>query len=192
MAELKVLVEGYAREIDGGWIANPTVTLVKSNGKNIVVDPGCNREKLLAALKGEGLTTADIDYVILTHNHSDHILLAGIFENAKVITTDEIYDGDHQVYHHNKMPETELELIPTPGHCEDHVSVKVPTAKGTYIVVGDVFWFIDGEEQTLEVEREDPAPEPGVDMKALIESRRKVLGLADFIVPGHGKIVKVK
>ncbi|MFC2175146.1 MBL fold metallo-hydrolase [archaeon] len=189
MAELKVLVEGYAREIDGGWIASSTATLIKSNGKNIVVDPGCSREKLLAALANEGLTVSDIDFVVLTHDHIDHILLAGIFENARVITADEIYDGDKQVEHNNTVPGTELELIQAPGHSTEHIVVKVPTAEGTYIVAGDVFWWVEGEGQSMGLDYADPVAR---DMATLAASRKKVLELADFIVPGHGKIVKVK
>ena len=190
MASVKVLVEGYAREVDGGWIASSTVTLVKSNGKNIVVDPGCNREKLLAALAGEGLSVSDIDFVILTHGHTDHTLLAGIFENAKAINNYEIYDGDRQVDHDGVVPGTELKILETPGHTPDHCSVQVPTPEGTCIVAGDVFWWMDGEEQSLDLDRVDPAH--ASDVAALTESRKKVLELADFIIPGHGKIVKVK
>lgn len=30
MAEIKVLIEGYAKEIKNGWMASSTVTLVKN------------------------------------------------------------------------------------------------------------------------------------------------------------------
>lgn len=79
MSEVKVLIEGYAREIPSGWIASSTLTLVKAGGKNIIVDPGCNPRKLILALENEGLKTRDIGFVLLTHSHTDHTLLAGIF-----------------------------------------------------------------------------------------------------------------
>ena len=192
MASLKVLIEGYAREVDDGWVASSTATLIHSNGKMIIVDPGCNRPKLLQALGREGLSPGDIDFVILTHNHTDHTMLTGIFDNAKVLNTYEIYDGDHQVEHHNKVPGTELEIIPTPGHSIEHISIKVPTAEGTYIVGGDVFWWVDGEEQAIDIDREDQAHPEEANMKDLKASRKKLLKDADFIIPGHGKIVKVK
>jgi glyoxylase-like metal-dependent hydrolase (beta-lactamase superfamily II) len=111
MNKVKVLIQGYAKKIESGWLASSTVTLVQSSGKKIIVDPGCNRKKLLEELANNGLKSGDIDFVLLTHNHTDHTLLAGVFVNAKVLTTDEIYDSDNQIEHHNKIPGTDLEII---------------------------------------------------------------------------------
>ncbi len=80
MTTIKILIEGYAKKLEKGWVASSTVCLITSGNKKIITDPGCNRTKLLDALKKEGLTTNDIDYVFLSHCHPDHILLAGIFE----------------------------------------------------------------------------------------------------------------
>lgn len=191
MNKVKVLIEGYAKEIQNGWLASSTVTLVKSSGKNIIVDTGCNRKKLLEALAENDLKTSDIDFVLLTHSHADHSLLAGIFENAKVLTTEEVYNGDNQIAHDNKIPETDLEIIQTPGHCSEHCSLVVPTEDGTYIVGGDTFWWIDDEEQVLNVNQEDEAHPAEVNMDRLIESRKKILEIADYIIPGHGKMIKI-
>src|ERR1700741_1234014 len=96
MADIKILIEGYAKKLENGWVTNSTVCLVTTGDAKIITDPGCNREKLLRALKKEGLSTTDIDYIFLSHQHPDHILLAGIFENEKYITFDSnlIYDND--------------------------------------------------------------------------------------------------
>ena len=190
MTKIDILVEGYAKEIDCGWVASPTVTLVTSNSKNIIVDPGCNRERLLKALEKRNLTPNDIDFVLLTHNHTDHTLLTGIFENAKVITTDEIYNGDHQVEHDNRIPGTDLEIIQVPGHTPDHCALVAKTDEGTYVVAGDVFWWMDDEEQKIDINKKDPAHSG--DMNQLIESRKKILEIADWVIPGHGKMFKVE
>ncbi len=192
MAGLKVLVEGYAKEIDGGWIASSTATLVISNGKNIIIDPGCNRERLLEALDAEGLSTCDINFVILTHTHVDHSLLAGIFESAEVLDAELIFADGRQKEHGGTVPGTELEIFPTPGHVPEHCSVKVPTLDGVYVVTGDAFWWLDGDEQSLAIDQEDLAYGEDADMDALKKSRQAILDMADFIVPGHGKTVKVK
>ncbi len=192
MAEVKVLIEGYAREIPSGWIASSTVTLVKANGKNIIVDPGCNRKNLILALQNEGMKTGDIDFVLLTHSHTDHALLAGIFQNAKVLTTEEMYDNDNQTAHNNKIPGTDLEIIQTSGHSREHCSLIVPTEKGVYAVAGDVFWWTDNEAQNTDIKKEDSAHPNEADMKKLIDSREKILEIADFVIPGHGKTFKVE
>ncbi|HUW21467.1 MAG TPA: MBL fold metallo-hydrolase [Candidatus Bathyarchaeia archaeon] len=69
MNKVKVLIEGYAREIKDGFVASSTTVLIKSNGKRIVVDPGINRKLLLAKLRKEGLKLEDIDFVYMTHYH---------------------------------------------------------------------------------------------------------------------------
>ena len=190
MNKIKILIQGYAKQIEKGWLASSTVTLVQSNGKNIIVDPGCNRNKLIEGLLKNNLKPNDIDFVLLTHGHTDHTLLTGIFENAKVINPEEVYDGDKQTEHNNKIPETNLEIIQTPGHSPEHCSLIVPVEEGTYIVAGDVFWWMDDEEQETSIEKEDPAHPEEVDMKKLIESRKKLLEIGDYIIPGHGKMFK--
>ena len=72
MAELKIIVEGYAREEKGVMFASPTTVLIKDSNKNILVDPGANKELLLKGLKKEGLKPDNIDIVFISHYHPDH------------------------------------------------------------------------------------------------------------------------
>ena len=87
MATVKILIEGYAAQIENGWKASSAVTLIESNGKNIIVDPGCNRSRLIQEIADAGLRLGDIDFVFCTHNHTDHVMLAGIFESARVLNS---------------------------------------------------------------------------------------------------------
>lgn len=192
MAEVKVLIEGYAKEIENGWLASSMTTLIKIDGQNIIVDPGCNRVKLLDELSKNNFKTSDINYVLLTHNHIDHILLAGIFENAKVVTSAEIYDNDKQVDHEDKISDLDIEIIKTPGHSSDSQSFVVKTDEGIYVIAGDVFWWTDAEEQKTDYNSLINHPDPYMKDKAILEaSRKKILELADYIIPGHGKMWKV-
>ncbi|MEM5879250.1 MAG: MBL fold metallo-hydrolase [Candidatus Aenigmatarchaeota archaeon] len=194
MAKLKILVKGYAREERGKEFASSTATLIQDSGLNIIVDPGMDRKSLLTALKEEGLSTSDINFVILTHYHLDHSLLAGIFENAKILDSTEIYSWDGKIESHKgKVPGTKIKLIKTPGHDPFHCSVIVNTKEyGRVAIVGDVFWWADEEEQKTDekslMEHEDPYVK---NEKQLEESRKRVLEIADYIIPGHGKIFRV-
>lgn len=38
MTEIKVLIEGYAKQIENDWMASSTVVLIKANNKNIIVE----------------------------------------------------------------------------------------------------------------------------------------------------------
>ena len=190
---IKILIEGYAKKLEHGWVASSTVCLITSGNKRIITDPGCNREKLLNALEKEGLTTGGIDYVFLSHCHPDHTLLAGLFENAKSITYDSnlIYDNDSLTEFNAHSLGDEIEILQTPGHMLEHISLLVSTDDGKIAVAGDAIWWLEDEEQNFRMDQPDHSQAKGMNMETLIESRKKLVGLADYIIPGHGKMFKV-
>jgi glyoxylase-like metal-dependent hydrolase (beta-lactamase superfamily II) len=191
MNQVKVLIEGFARELKDGWIATSTVVLIRSNGKTILADPGFDRERLMEALGKEGLKPSDIDYVFLSHGHVDHALLAGIFENARIVDELYVYDKNSISEHKGLIPRTDMKIIRTPGHMEEHCSLIVETQEGVYAVAGDVFWWLDGQDQIVDVNKPDNDPEH-MNIEKLIASRKKLIEMADFIIPGHGKMFRKK
>lgn len=50
---------------------------------------------------------------------------------------------------------------------------------------------MEGEKQEIDVEKSDGNPEH-MNIQKLIASREKILEIADYIIPGHGKMFKVK
>ena len=66
------------------------------------------------------------------------------------------------------------------------------TKAGIYIVAGDIFWWTNDEIQIMDVGKVDKGHPKEVDMKKLIESRKKILEIADWIIPGHGKMFRVE
>lgn len=192
MVDFKVLIEGYAKEIKGGWVATSTTTLIRDNGKNVIVDPGTNRKLLLDKLASEGLRTDDINIVFLTHYHVDHTMLAGMFEAALVVDGETVYDRDKEKEYSKKIPGTDIRILHTPGHADEHTSLLIETKDGVVAVSSDLFWWMDNEKQVVDdknvlIKRKDPFVK---DFKALKESRTKILKFADWIVPGHGKMFR--
>jgi glyoxylase-like metal-dependent hydrolase (beta-lactamase superfamily II) len=195
MTKVKVLIEGYAKNENGVELASSSTTLLQENNLNIVVDPGMNRRLLLESLKAKNLSPKDINYVVLTHTHLDHCFLVSIFENAKVLDNDSIYSADGKIVSHDgKVPGTDIEIIQTPGHDQFHCSVLTDTEEfGRVVITGDVFWWKNGEAQETDIDKLINRKDPYVKNESqLIESRRKVLENADYIIPGHGKMLKVK
>lgn len=192
MNQVKVLIEGYAKEIKDGWLASSTTTLIISDNKKIIVDPGTNRKLLLEKLAENKLGLNDINFVFMTHTHPDHVLLAGLFEKAIVVDNEMVYEGDKQYIHQGKIPGTDIKIIATPGHDPFHASLLVKTKEGIICVAGDLFWWADNEKQISDsvdmlLNHQDPFVK---DKKALKQSRQKILKVADRIIPGHGKMFR--
>lgn len=194
MNKIKILVEGYARESESKEIATCTTTLIRSGKVNIIVDPGMNRQLLLGALDKEGLTPQEINYVVLTHNHMDHMLLTGIFEKAKVLDNSSVYTFAGEIYdHEGKVPGTDVKIINTPGHDQFHCSLVIDTEEGTVVVCSDVFWWSENQEQKTDAKSLMIHKDPYVkNQEQLNASRKTVLKLADWVIPGHGKMFKVE
>jgi len=195
MTEVKILIQGYARKEKGVEFASSTTILIRERNLNIIIDPGMNRQLLFDALEKEILSTGDINYVILTHYHLDHSLLAGIFENARILDNSEIYSWDGKIKSHSgKVPGTDIEIIKTPGHDMFHCSVIVKTEEfGKVTIVADVFWWKDSQQQKTDKESLMKHGDPYAKNKEdLMNSRKKVLDIADYIIPGHGKMFKVE
>ncbi len=190
MVKIKVLVEGYDKDFPGGvWHASSTVTLVQDKNTNILVDPGINRELLFKSLTENNLVPENIDYVLITHWHVDHFLLLGIFPKAKFLDGTLLYEGDRAVKHGGVIPGTGIKIISTQGHDIDDCSVIVSTKQGKIAIVGDLFWWKSGEKQIVDINQKDQYAK---NEKELVLSRKKVLKIADIIIPGHGKMIRVK
>ena len=182
MAEVKILVEGYVSgENDNNSCC--TVTLIQDKNVNMVIDPGTlkNRQILIDALKQEGLSIEDINYVCITHSHMDHYRNIGMFPNAKALDFFGIWEKD-TVDDWNPKFTDNIEIIKTPGHDRTCITLLVKTDKGIIAVVGDVFWKENLPEDDLYA----------TDKEKLEQSRKLVLEKADYIIPGHGDMFKVK
>lgn len=185
-ATVKILKTGFFRWVERprSCEASPTCTLVRDGSINIIVDTGNIGEEpeIAKALAREGLRPDDVNYVVLTHWHADHVGCAGMFRNATVVDSEELtkngrydfYEGDYQLTPNAK-------IVQTPGHQENDCSVLVTTKKGIVAVVGDLFWRSQ-EEGSVFVKNEE----------AFARNREKIIGIADYIIPGHGNIFKVR
>ena len=193
MNKAKVLVEGYAHpNEDGSYTASPTCTLVESNGKKFLVDPGTSREKLLEALKKENINESDLSFIYLSHYHPDHWLNTRLFPNLDIYDGEICWSGDREIFHQGKLPDVDVEILKTPGHATEDTSLLIETEDGVVCICPDVFWWEDGKQKSDNVEDllnlEDPFAN---DKEALLASRKLVLSKAHFIIPGHGKMFKV-
>ncbi|KFQ90568.1 Metallo-beta-lactamase domain-containing protein 1, partial [Nipponia nippon] len=157
-----------------------------------LVDTGgpWDRDRLLELLAAQGLSPNSVTHVVCTHGHSDHAGNVNLFPAATLAVGLDLSRGDGRYLPHGLaegrpyvLHPAGLEVTATPGHTPDHVSVVVRgTALGTVVVAGDLFEREEDEEEWRALSQ-DPRKQE--------RSRRRVLAVADVIVPGHGPPFRV-
>ncbi len=190
MNTVDVLVEGYAHPgSNGSYHASPSSVLITTDSKKILVDPGTNAEALLKALATHSLQTSDIDMIFLSHYHPDHFLNIRLFPHTGLFDQSTHWHDDEEHFYENNLPGTDIMIIPTPGHSPEHTSLLVTTDKGSVCIAQDVFWWEDGKQASDNASDLLNLVDPYVnDQEALLASRQKILDIADWIIPGHGKM----
>ncbi len=188
MTEVKILIQGWtnADSVEKGEEENDacTTSLVLAGEYRILVDPGVlnDQQILVDSLAKEGLAIKDITHIFITHSHIDHYRNVGMFPATTPVVE---YWGEWIGGKPKERPKNigpDIEIIKTPGHSYDGLSMLVKTDKGTVAIVGDVFW-----------KENYPDKDPyALDNEKLSESRKKVLTLSDYIIPGHGGVYKAK
>ena len=180
MATVDVLIAGHVEETEAGDSVHPTVSLVRDGDLVVVVDPGILSDPALLtnALSARGLAADDVTHVFVTHHHIDHTRNIGMFAAAKVVDVDSVYDGSlwsaHDGDGHHLSDD--VWVIETPGHARECAALVVRTGDGT-VVLTHAWWFADMT----------PVQDPlAWDQTSLERSRRRILEIADVVVPGHG------
>ena len=163
------------------------------SGKKILIDAGISYKRIQESLFRLNTDIAEIDGIFITHLHMDHIMNIRLFPDATVFDIDQIFHDDEIKQHGGKILNTSIEIIPTPGHDLNHASLIVETEKGATAIAGDVFWWEDQEKQKIDeknlLSHKDCYAK---NSKTLCRSRKKLLKLSDYIIPGHGKPFKVE
>jgi len=187
MATVDILVEGFTTDDASGTQENDTTActmcLVRDGDIVMVSDPGTlkSQDIMRDALAKYGLTVDDVTDVFVTHMHPDHVRNIGMFPTAKMTEYYGVWDEDRCEDRNNKISD-DISIIETPGHDKSSLTLLVKTDKGMVAICGDVFW----KEGLPDV---DPYAD---DVAALKVSRKKVLEVADFIVPGHSGMYENK
>jgi glyoxylase-like metal-dependent hydrolase (beta-lactamase superfamily II) len=152
-----------------------------------------------------GLQPDDIDIVIVTHLHWDHIELARMFVNAKFIVQEdelnaarnakypvegymkELFEGlNFEIIKGDAQVIEGIKVLLTPGHTAGGQSVAVETEKGTAVIAG--FCCIrENFEPSEAIRKNMPFIVPGIHISVpqASESMLKIMQVADIIVPSH-------
>lgn len=96
-SEIIVIAEGYSKDVtDTSMRANCSCVLVRDGPVNIIVDTmtAWDSNIILAGLSKAGVLPQDINFVVNTHGHSDHVGNNNLFLAAKHITGNSVSKGD--------------------------------------------------------------------------------------------------
>ncbi|XP_014287643.1 metallo-beta-lactamase domain-containing protein 1 [Halyomorpha halys] len=192
--EVCIIQKGYYIVTEGSDLsARCTCTLIKGK-KNVIVNTMTGWD---ASVLAEGLVRYDmepkrISYVVCTNGSL-------CYTGTNYMFKDSIHIVGHSIQNKNTfLPEPfsegkpfnidgeDLQVIPTPGHTLNDVSVLVKTAKGIVAITGDL--FIRGED----VENEYYWLTSRSECPFLQRNNRQVvLSKAKFIIPGYGLMFEV-
>ena len=155
-----------------------TTTYIEDGGKRIIVDtPNAGEEEdFLRALGEADIDPAEIDIVVVTHHHPDHVGCLHLFPNAEYVGAHTRWRGAvHRYWKEEALALTDdVYVLKTPGHTDDSCSVIANTADGVVAAVGDMWWSLS-----------DPKLLVVSDAEALKTNRARIVALADKIIPGH-------
>ena len=162
--------------------AHSSATLILSD-EIILVDTSSieHRPVLLDGLERAGVAPAQVNIVVITHMHHDHIGNLDLFPSARKLARVEERPGE------GIEPVTgDVELVPgvslmhTPGHTEGSMSVVVRAADAIYAMAGDAIPTRDNHDRWLP---------PGINIGPYLalSSMERICRAADVIVPGHGR-----
>lgn len=178
-----------------GMIAWPN-TMLLTGPRPVVVDPGYQTQgdMLVGALAARGLTPEDVDTVLATHLHSDHISALPQLDDVDLFVHELEIETPHGRAHRGARDRARVQLlqgdagqvlpgirwIHTPGHSPGHVAFLVDTDDGLVAIAGDTLgpdpsWFA---EMTLP----DEHPERAAHLGAFARLREAAPAV---VIPGH-------
>lgn len=174
------------------------------------IDPRAEMKELNSIKDGLaklGISCDDIEIVIVTHLHYDHINLGYLNKNARFIVQKKELDYalnphplDASFYHKSTFENLNMELIdgekeiipgvsvfPTPGHTPGGQSVEIKTASGKVIVAGfcSMLATFEQNEEMKHRNWEVTAPLIHQDVRQAYDSVLKVKRMGGTIIAMH-------
>ena len=208
-------LRNFAQEVSVGQY----VWYIEGTREKILVDAGSNSEyaaklgmrywdvqTVSSGLKKLGISPDDINLVIFTHLHYDHMAQASQLPRAKfLVQKDELefarnphpvfamaypkefFDGlNFEVIDGDATVCDEVSVLKTPGHTPGGQSVSIKTAQGTVIISG----LCTVQENFQPVNAPTPVIAPGIHTNPLdaYDSVLKIKQMADIVVPLHDPV----
>lgn len=213
MPTVDVVLRGMAMTSNEGNFAPCAVYLVRAvdvtgRERTVVYDFGHvgRRMKLANALARRGVAVEDVDTVVVSHAHWDHLQNVDVFHNAEILVhADELgYAADPHPHDHATPGWSATLLDPArtrtvddgdevypgvrvlhlPGHTPGSIGLAVDTDDGVGVLSGDA---VASAPDALD----GMCPNVFWDPTQADESNHRVVELADIVYPGHDRPFRV-
>ncbi|MEN6451626.1 MAG: MBL fold metallo-hydrolase [Thermoguttaceae bacterium] len=145
--------------------SNGNCIYVEANGVKLLFDAGISGQQAKQRLAGLGRDIADVDAVLISHDHADHARCMGVFHRKfglPVFATEMTYDaagryhlgeiGDLRHFQRGetlRFGRTTVETIPTPHDGVDGVAFVVDDGKHRLGILTDLGHVFDGLEAVV-------------------------------------------
>lgn len=151
------------------------VYFLKINKKTILIDTGSEeiKNELLENLHSMNISPEEIETIILTHNHFDHVENLDLFPKAKIYGNKKDFPDD-KIMDIKKFNIPEFQIIETPGHTKGSTCLFLKEEK--ILFSGDTL-FHNGIGRT---DLPESIPE---EMKNTLEKLKKIN--YNILCPGH-------
>ncbi len=100
--EIKTLKVGYLQT---------NCYIIINNGKALIIDPGDEGERIKENIKG-----LDLQAILITHSHFDHIGALNHFKNIKIYNNNNLEEKEYELI------DLKFNVIKTKGHTNDSIS----------------------------------------------------------------------
>lgn len=206
--QVDILFSGFSGKLSAGYHGWSTWALVRDGRHNIMLDTGFVglRQSYKQILAGHGVSPEEIDLVLLTHTHFDHVCNADLLPNATFVIS-------RAEWEYANDPECSDLFV-------DKNSVAI-IAKGKYLLVGDgdevipgitamltpghtpgccsfildqgdgVKWVFAGDAAKNRGELTSGQIQMSQDLEASNNSIRRILAAGCRVLPGHDGWCKV-
>jgi glyoxylase-like metal-dependent hydrolase (beta-lactamase superfamily II) len=205
---IDILSKGFPGQTNRCKLAWSTVLLVRTEDHNIIVDTGsyAARKYILPSLRKLNLDPSDIDTVLLTHLHHDHVAGVDLFPQALIVfsevewawanTTNDLalQVANLSLLHayRRKLITTDgekifdgINAVFTPGHTPGSLSYVISINGEKWVASGDA--IRNRSDLTVE-DIEFGVSEADV----CRETVKKIRRTADYILPGHDCLLKIE
>ncbi|MHC4424010.1 MAG: MBL fold metallo-hydrolase, partial [Planctomycetota bacterium] len=200
---IKILFQGFPGRAARGYLGWSSVVLIDL-GKRILFDAGnwSDREELIMQLSEHGLKPENIDTVIISHLHYDHVANLPLFTSANVIVGKKAFDyvsHDHDdpyvpmwIAEHLHSIQARVRLIEADTRVDEHITIletpgHTPGCISCLAKEGDVRIVLAGDAIKNAYDYVAGVAEMSFDKEASRKTIEKIQGVADIIIPGHDR-----